>query len=674
MSDKSIVWHMKSKELSGEMYDLTASSTISATGKIKFKEAKKNGISETFDKYIYELNYMTDDQTDDKFYKRMDRLNFLQDCQDIDLMIMEEPYLQKLFSFTCNYLNGGDGINQHTKQPIIVILSGGNVTTIYINLLKNVLRNEDGIEKLISKYFDGIGDESIEKIKNILTKIRELFNEKNLTKKIMEPIQRLNVELNNTKLKLSDLDFIIVPNKFDNIRALFPSTKSKGGGMPTDMDMDETRPSSRPTRKRRAPDRLMDKPVDEVKKRKQTAKFRVKDTTPAPVPVPVPKSRTQKKISTVQDNTENTDPSDVNTEGVLLVRLKTANQYLDLQKSTKEMPEEIKQIVGNVNKYYKANERECFDDLDKLKTTIQLLRQPQLFRHDYLENPDVAVLCKNYLLKMKAQKKLISEMTDLNLKHLIDYLSNPERDDNADLTPDAQTYVEKDDSIKLGNFMKFIHINGRRQNELIANLCRDEDTKYRTAGHVVDNFKSLETITNRNNPLVKIMSELVLEFSNNNAIKNTLKRIHNTFTGSKDTDGKFANITPAVFNLSPLHKRLTYSIGSLINPEKSKIENMIIPNNSKISTNIFTPVKITSDSGYEMSDDELNELLKGELDTHNAYADMLEPDLDDLIKRFETLKLSASGGRKKTHKRRTRTRTRRRTRTKKYKARRSKKH
>ena len=672
MSDKSIVWHMKSKELSGEMYDLTASSTISATGKIKFKEAKKNGISETFDKYIYELNYMTDDQTDDKFYKRMDRLNFLQDCQDIDLMIMEEPYLQKLFSFTCNYLNGGDGINQHTKQPIIVILSGGNVTTIYINLLKNVLRNEDGIEKLISKYFDGIGDESIEKIKNILTKIRELFNEKNLTKKIMEPIQRLNVELNNTKLKLSDLDFIIVPNKFDNIRALFPSTKSKGGGMPTDMDMDETRPSSRPTRKRRAPDRLMDKPVDEVKKRKQTAKFRVKDTTP--VPVPVPKSRTQKKISTVQDNTENTDPSDVNTEGVLLVRLKTANQYLDLQKSTKEMPEEIKQIVGNVNKYYKANERECFDDLDKLKTTIQLLRQPQLFRHDYLENPDVAVLCKNYLLKMKAQKKLISEMTDLNLKHLIDYLSNPERDDNADLTPDAQTYVEKDDSIKLGNFMKFIHINGRRQNELIANLCRDEDTKYRTAGHVVDNFKSLETITNRNNPLVKIMSELVLEFSNNNAIKNTLKRIHNTFTGSKDTDGKFANITPAVFNLSPLHKRLTYSIGSLINPEKSKIENMIIPNNSKISTNIFTPVKITSDSGYEMSDDELNELLKGELDTHNAYADMLEPDLDDLIKRFETLKLSASGGRKKTHKRRTRTRTRRRTRTKKYKARRSKKH
>ena len=681
MSDKSIEWHMKSKELSGEMYDLTASSTISATGKIKFKEAKKNGISETFDKYIYELNYMTDDQTDDKFYKRMDRLNFLQDCQDIDKMIMEEPnisnelnqpYLQKLFSFTCNYLNGGDGINQHTKQPIIVILSGGNVTTIYINLLKNVLSNEDEIKKLISKYFDGIGGESIEKIENILTKIRELFNEKNLYIKIKEPIQRLNVELNNTKLKLSDLDFIIVPNKFDNIRSLFPSTKSKGGGMPTDMDMDETRPSSRPTRKRRAPDRY--EPVDEVKKRKQTAKFRVKDTTPAPVP----KSRTQKTISTVQDNTENAVQTDVNTEGVLLVRLKTANKYLDLQNSTKEMPEKIKQILGNVNEYYTTNEKACYDDLDKLKTTIQLLRQPQLFRHDYLENPDVAVLCKNYLLKMKAQKKLISEMTDLNLKHLIDYLSNPERDDNADLTPDAQTYVEKDDSIKLANFMKFIHINGIRQNELIANLCRDEDTKYRTAGHVVDNFKSLETITNRNNPLVKIMSELVLEFSNNNAIKNTLKRIHNTFTGSENNKGTFANITPAVFNLSPLHTRLTYSIGSLINPEKSKIENMIIPNNSKISTNIFTPVKITSDSGYEMSDDELNELLKGALDTHNAYADMLEPDLDDLIKRFETLKLSPSGGRKKTHKRRTRTRTRtrtrRRTRTTKYKARRSKKH
>ena len=485
----------------------------------------------------------------------------------------------------------------------------------------------------------------------------------------MEPIQRLNVELNDTNLKLSDLDFIIVPNKFDNIRDLFPSTKSKGGGMPTDMD--ETRPSSRPIREKRAPDRLIDKPVEQVKKRKQTTK---KDTTPAPVP----KSRTQKKISRVQDNTENTVQSDVNTEGVLLVRLKTANKYLDLQKSTKEMPEEIKQIVGNVNKYYKANEKACSDDLDKLKTTIQLLRQPQLFRHDYLENPDIAVLCKNYLLKMKAQKKLISEMTDLNLKHLIDYLSTPNRNDNVELVPgsDEEKHEEEDDSIKLANFMKFIHINGIRQNELIAKLCRDEDTKYRTAGHVVDNFKSLETITNRKDPLVKIMSELVLEFSNNNAIKNTLKRIHNTFTGSENNKGTFANITPAVFNLSRLHKRLTYSIGSLINPEKSKIENMIIPNNSKISTNIFTPVKITSDSGYEMSDDELNELLKGALDTDNAYAGMLEPDLNHLIKRFETLKLSPSGGRKKTHKRRTRTRTRRRTRTrtKKYKARRSKKH
>ena len=109
-------------------------------------------------------------------------------------------------------------------------------------------------------------------------------------------------------------------------------------------------------------------------------------------------------------------------------------------------------------------------------------------------------------------------MTDLNLKHLIDYLSTPNRNDNVELVPgsDEEKHEEEDDSIKLANFMKFIHINGRRQNELIANLCRDEDTKYRTAGHVVDNFKSLETITNRKDPLVKIMSELVLEFSNNN--------------------------------------------------------------------------------------------------------------------------------------------------------------
>ena len=144
-------WLIKTKEFSGEMYDLTASTSISKTGGFKFEAAIENGISDTFKKYLQELDYMTDDQTDDKFYKRMDRLTFLENCEKFDRLVMtntnkhaemiklKNRYLEKLFSFTCNYLNGNNGINQYTKQPITVILSGGNVTTIYINLLKNLI-------------------------------------------------------------------------------------------------------------------------------------------------------------------------------------------------------------------------------------------------------------------------------------------------------------------------------------------------------------------------------------------------------------------------------------------------------------------------------------------------------------------------------------------------------
>jgi hypothetical protein len=681
MVDEQTVWHMKSKEFSGEMYDLTASSTISATGKVKFEEAMKNGISETFDKYIYELEYMTDDKTDDKFNKRHERLNFLKNCQAIDKMIKDENYgndddlkqsnLEKLFSFTCNYLNGNNGIKQHTLQPIIVILAGGNVTTIYINLLKNLLKNTDKIDIFVSKYFHGIDIESNKIIFKILNKIRELFNIetiKKLSKQIITPIEQLNIQLNKTELKLSDLDFIIVPNKENIIKAYFPPPESKGGnitdGAQKKRKLTEKEPEKEPgKRTRTTTDRYSPKkengPKKQTKKKIDVSKGK-EGITKNKLP-----NVTRKNNHTTAESgstpTSNTQKTTVETEGVLLVRLKTANKYLDLVNSSKNMPSEISDMVLNINKYYKATEYNCWNDLDKLKTTIQLLRLPQLFRHDYLLKQDVDELCKNYLLKMKAQKILISKMTDLNLDHLINYLSYPDRNDNVALTPDAEKYMEGNDTIKLANFMNFIHINGKRQNKLIADLCEKEsslDIKYSTAQSVVDNFKSLESITDRKSPVVKIMSELVLEFSNNNAIINTLERIHKTFSGSQNTPGKFANIIPVVFNLTPLHKRLNYSITSLIDPNLSKMKNMKIPYNSKISTNIFTPVKMTSASG-----DKVNSLLIEAVNTHTAYADMLEPDheMDSLIKSFETIKIS--GGRKKTQKRR-----------RKYKKHTSKKH
>lgn len=97
-----------------------------------------------------------------------------------------------------------------------------------------------------------------------------------------------------------------------------------------------------------------------------------------------------------------------------------------------------------VNKHYKIDETGCYNDLEKLKTTIQLLRQPQLFRLNYLSEPDVADLCKDYLSKMQAQKRLISIMTDLNLEHLINCISYEYLPKTEQVRHSASEYVEND--------------------------------------------------------------------------------------------------------------------------------------------------------------------------------------------------------------------------------------
>ena len=69
-----IEWVIKKKFLAGEMYDLTASSTIGLevfeTGKLKNEYGLIDGISESLYKYKKELEIILKDETDDKFAKR----------------------------------------------------------------------------------------------------------------------------------------------------------------------------------------------------------------------------------------------------------------------------------------------------------------------------------------------------------------------------------------------------------------------------------------------------------------------------------------------------------------------------------------------------------------------------------------------------------------------------
>jgi len=706
-------WYMKAKEFSGEMYDLTASSSISETGGYKFDAATKYGITETFEKYILELDYMTDNQADDKFYKRMERLTFLSNCKAFDdkmpeytedledLQPLNTPHLQNLFGFTCNYLNGSDGINQYTNQPITVILSGGNVTTIYINLLKNLISHkEDDIDGFISIYFGSITKDSIpyDELSTILSNIKLIF--KLAPAVLADLIHAITLDLTDTKLKLSDLDFIIVPNKMDIIDNLF----TKGGGSPIGP-IGSTGPSVslRRTKRNREPTegptyaelQAAEMAANKVKNDAKKAKKREAEKNEAEKAEPktnrTAKTRPQKtigkntrKVKNVpivfneSDKKESEDATESkSTEGVLLIRMKTANKYSDLQTSHTEMSKEIQDTIKMINKHYKIDEKGCYNDLEKLKTTIQLLRQPQLFRLSYLSEPDVADLCKEYLSKMQAQKQLISIMTDLNLDHLVNYISYDYLPKAEQSRHNANKYVENDPTKKLANFMKFVHINGSNQNKLIENLCKGEpvvsyayagdkiqtntnlDTPYRSAQQVVTNFKSLEHITNANRPLVKIMCELALEFSNNDIVKNTLKRISGSYGPLPDDNlGKYASITPTTYTLSPLHSRLKFSTASLFaaplameeSNENGEAEpDIIIPNNSKISTNIFTPIKLESKT-KPMTKAEERELLRG-IELIKSSEEMLQEDLIDIEAEMAKMNLDSGGKKTKTKKR-----------------------
>ncbi|AET72959.1 hypothetical protein PGAG_00069 [Phaeocystis globosa virus 12T] len=701
-------WYMKAKEFSGEMYDLTASSSISTTGGYKFNAATKYGITETFEKYIQELFYMTDDEADDKFYKRMERLTFLTDCKEFDekmheytkdleeLQPLNTPHLQNLFGFTCNYLNGSDGINQYTNQPITVILSGGNVTTIYINLLKNLLsHNKDDMDGFISIYFGSITKDSIpyDELFTILDNIKTIFEL--VPRELADPIEAIKLELANTKLKLSDLDFIIVPNKMEIIDSLF----TKGGGGPTEpgVSLRRTKRNREPTEPTYAHIQAAEIAANKERNEEKKAKKREAEKKEAETKAAEPKTNRTAKTrpqKTIGKNTRKVKNEPIvfneidmkeaeaateskSTEGVLLIRMKTANKYGDLQTSHTKMSKEIQDIIKMVNKHYKIDETGCYNDLEKLKTTIQLLRQPQLFRLNYLSEPDVADLCKDYLSKMQAQKRLISIMTDLNLEHLINCISYEYLPKTEQVRHSASEYVENDPTKKLANFMMFVHINGTNQNKLIENLCKGEpvvsyayagdkiqtntklDTPYRSAQQVVTNFKSLEHITNANRPLVKIMCELALEFSNNDIVKNTLKRISGSYGPLPDvTPGKYASITPTTYTLSPLHSRLKFSTASLFaaplameeSIENDEAEpNIIIPNNSKISTNIFTPIKLESKT-KPMTKAEERELLRG-IGLIKSSEEMLQDDLIDIEEEMAKMNLASGGKKTKTKKR-----------------------
>lgn len=130
----------RAKFVSGEMFDLTASSFNNAFGAEHNKGTIKYGINFPLEKFITELTMILANTDDDKNEKRQTRLNFLLHCAS-------NEYVCKFFTLFCNYLNGGGTdstdvkwmMQQYYNNYLIITAAGGNIVILFAQLIVNML-------------------------------------------------------------------------------------------------------------------------------------------------------------------------------------------------------------------------------------------------------------------------------------------------------------------------------------------------------------------------------------------------------------------------------------------------------------------------------------------------------------------------------------------------------
>lgn len=143
----------RTENVSGELFDLSIPSLNNEFGWKHITGIIRYGISFPLEKFIDELETILKDggPPDDKSSKREARLRFLYHC-------FESKEIQDLFPLFCNYINGGGDesartwVNgQYQKNFFIITVAGGNIMTLFAQLLVNII---DCFTKATNAQFD----------------------------------------------------------------------------------------------------------------------------------------------------------------------------------------------------------------------------------------------------------------------------------------------------------------------------------------------------------------------------------------------------------------------------------------------------------------------------------------------------------------------------------------
>ena len=530
------------KKFSGELFDLTITDNMNIYGREKIKYALKNGISLPIQKYIDELQMMGTFTTDDKSEKRRLRLTFLNECNKI-------PFFQAVFAMMCNYLNGGDGFTQHI-QFFIIVCAGGNIITIFAQLIKNLIESVN------------ITTTSIDPDKLVIFN-RNIIYENLLDKEIFKTIE-LTIQFKQLIYELaeksySDFDYNLLPNikvTDDEQQGESQQGESQQGGVRTSSRIPIAEAKKADEKIKADAQAKADNAAAISKTKQRAAKAREKrlaeETAKALVRAAAKAEKAEKiarqNVSKAALKEQYKQLEDTTSSGFVLFRIKSNLGYDTIQKErlssnncTNLIPDELFQFL--------------FPQMaqENWKDTVWWKIMPE------------DELCKQFLLYLLSQKNEIANATRINIEATIRYIAE-------EILPSAND---------LDSIIAYLHNTTHNLNKFISNYNYD----YWSNNDSSNYFTDLNTMIDEDNGVLIILCKDILREFLINPIYHTENILKQILLNTQVIDPKLEQqkVTRFVVPTSLRHSKIFTIFNDFINADIG------IPNGCSITINAIIP-------------------------------------------------------------------------------------
>lgn len=557
----------------GELFDLTITTNNNVYGREKINYSINNGIKFKIQYFLNELEKITKGKSDDKIEKRIKRKEFLEKCQDYNVII--------IFELLVKYLNGGIYLdnkeNEYPGQNFIIVLMGGNIINIYFKILYLIINNPELI-KNISEIFDnnemlGVSD----KFESLFTAFKnwnETSSENELKKFINKEEHIFNA--------FSDLDFSLLPNnifmdKVPEIPQLAGTGSKRSRPEPGSYNLnkmskqsvqvqEEVKPK-KSTKKRRSNAQQGRKtriskaksqtqpPKKTIGKREAQSEIKPKKKATSEIDIEAElkkKRELQKKKEEYLEKIRKNKIYLQKSNGFLLYRIKSNFSILDsnvISPKAQEI-ELFKSIIPQnniINETYQSKDLDCgSDDFSALGIKSRKDLIAHLAQIDWLTKPGVNDKCRKFIKNLIAKK----ERTKLCTKKNTDIICN--NDGLLELNDEPSNEI-----IKLKNIINYIRKITRTINKHLGELGGNYD-KILTLQEVMELYNNLYTIlNNKNELLINICNSIVKKFYDMEETKLIINNI-NSFYKQVNGESNFFNVSGFNIYRYPRYKTIIF--------------------------------------------------------------------------------------------------------------------